>query len=336
MRLNFQKIFRSESIQVYTAGGFAPFLFDMVLMKSSFGVLGHPVAHSLSPVMFEAAFFEYGIEEKYEHFDIEEKALEKFLEALRQPNSEVRGLSVTIPYKEKIMEWVDVLDEKAQIIGAVNTLVPTKTKKISGKRKVWKGFNTDWIGAAKALEEVTSLEGKRVVILGAGGAAAAIVYACVQAGARVTILNRNVKKAQELAERFNEFAKDGTLNKKKKGNESDEDLHFIPLNFGSLEEILNHPADILIHTTSIGMWPNVKNSLVPLEYFKRGMVVFDIVYNPLQTRLVKEATAAGCKIIPGYKMLLYQAEKQFELWFGKKAPVHVMEKALIKTFNEKL
>lgn len=299
-------------------------------MSTDFGVLGHPVGHSLSPVMFEAAFFEYGMHDlKYELFDIDKEHLENFLRELPNMDSPISGLAVTIPYKETVKDWVDKLDEKAKIIGAVNTLVKVKEKTrvaratLNEKKSAranskiqWKGFNTDWFGAKKALEEVTRLNGKRVVILGAGGAAAAIVYACIDAGARVTILNRTLDKAEELVTRF-------------KNLPQAKDEKQALLQAGKLEDILHYPADILIHTTSIGMWPNVNVSLVPAEYFRRGMVVFDIVYNPLQTKLVKEAQASGCKIVPGYKMLLYQAEKQFELWFKKKAPVHVMEKALL-------
>jgi len=171
-----------------------------------------------------------------------------------------------------------------------------------------KGYNTDWTGAQRALEAVTSLEGKRVLVIGAGGAAASIVYACRKLGAAVTVLNRTEDKAKILADKFG-------------------------CGYGLLDEILQHPADILVHTTSVGMAPNTGATLVPAEYFRRGMVVMDIVYVPLETKLVREARAAGCRIVPGYKMLLYQAEKQFELWFKKKPPVQKMEKALLQALG---
>jgi shikimate dehydrogenase len=256
-------------------------------MTQIYGVIGHPVGHSLSPDLFNTAFFDYNMDARYERFDVEPLSV-----------PDVDGLSVTIPYKEAIMTVLDEVDETAREIGAVNTVVRKKNGKL-------KGYNTDWIGAQKALEEVTSLDGKRVLVLGAGGAAAAIVYACRQAGAAVTVLNRTEDKAKQLADRFH-------------------------CGYGILDEILRHPADILVHTTSVGMSPHTGVSLVPQEYFKRGMVIMDIVYNPLETKLVKEARMAGCRIVPGYKMLLYQAEKQFEIWFKKKPPTQKMEKALLE------
>ena len=263
-------------------------------MTQHFGVVGHPVSHSLSPTMFGAAFWEYNLDADYELFDVEPAQLSEFLK--RVPSEPIAGLSVTIPHKETIVPLLNAVDEKAKIIGAVNTVV-NKDGKL-------KGYNTDWQGALKALEEVTDLSGKTVVVLGAGGAAAAIMYACRQAGATVIVLNRTEEKAKELADRFG-------------------------CGYGLLDEILQHPADVLVHTTSVGMTPHTDVSLVPRAYFKRGMIVMDIVYNPLETKLVKEARAVGCKIIPGHKMLLYQAEKQFELWFKKKPPVEKMEKAVV-------
>ncbi len=275
-------------------------------MSKIFGVLGHPLGHSLSPAMFEAAFWQYSMEAEYLKFDLAAEELSSFLQKARtQP---IEGFSVTVPYKEDILAFLDDIDGKATAIGAVNTVVNKKGK--------LKGYNTDWFGAMRALEEVTALEGKRVLILGAGGAAASIVYGCLIAGAKVTILNRSLGKAQELVERFKKL-----------------DL-VNGLKAATINEILQYPADILIHTTSIGMAPNTDASLVPPEYFKRGMVVFDIVYNPLETRLVKQAKAAGCKVVSGYKMLLYQAEKQFELWFKKKPPMQKMEEALLQALQD--
>lgn len=268
-------------------------------MTQHFGVVGHPISHSLSPTMFAAAFWEYNLDADCEKYDIDPAKLGEFLERVR--SEPIAGLSVTIPHKETIVPLLNAVDEKAKIIGAVNTVVNKEGK--------LKGYNTDWQGALKAIEEVTDLSGKTVVVLGAGGAAAAIVYACRRAGATVIVLNRTEDKAKELADRFG-------------------------CGYGRLDEILQHKSDILVHTTSVGMTPNTGVSLVPPEYYRRGMVVMDIVYIPLETKLVKEARAVGCKIIPGYKMLLYQAEKQFELWFKKKPPVEKMEKALLEALRE--
>jgi len=287
-------------------------------MTQFYGVIGHPAGHSLSPDMFNAAFFEYGMDAQYERFDVEPEKLGDFIaERVSSPvpgeagsvpgvdGEPILGLSVTIPHKEKIIPLLNEVDDVAREIGAVNTVERVLRGSAGKKVARTKGYNTDGVGAQRALEEACTLEGKRVLVIGAGGAAAAIVYACRQAGAAVTVLNRTEDKAKQLADKFH-------------------------CGYGLLSEILNHPADVLVHTTSVGMTPNVGVSLVPPGYFRKGMVIMDIVYNPLETRLVKEARAAGCRIVPGYKMLLYQAEKQFEIWFKKKPPAQKMEKALLE------
>jgi shikimate dehydrogenase len=267
-------------------------------MTAVYGILGHPIAQSLSPVMFEAAFFAYNIDAECRKFDVTPADLKTFL--VKAKADGVAGLSVTVPHKETIMEFLNEIDEKAEEIGAVNTVV--------NKGGKFKGYNTDYFGALKALEEVTSLEGKKILVIGAGGAAAAIVYGCRKAGGIVTVLNRGEQKAKELADRFG-------------------------CGYGTIDEILQHQSHVLVHTTTVGMVPNTGASLVPPQYFKKGLVVMDIVYNPLETRLVKDARAAGCRIIPGHKMLLYQAEKQFEIWFKKKPPLEKMEQALLKALK---
>ncbi len=281
------------------------------------------MGHSLSPAMFEAAFWEYNMEAAYERFDVKPVELGDFVKEVRASTGgglPILGLSVTIPHKEEIMKLLDEVDETAAAIGAVNTVVNKKGK--------LKGYNTDYFGAVRALEEVCGLEGKRVLIIGAGGAAAAIAYGCRQAGGMVTILNRGVERAKEVADRFG-------------------------CGYGTLDEILQHPAEVLVHTTSVGMAPSggagiadgpggvvvpggaphMHESLVPREYFKRGMVVMDAVYNPLETKLVREAKVAGCRVVPGHKMLVYQAEKQFELWFKKMPATPKMEKALLEALQ---
>ncbi len=268
-------------------------------MGSVYGVLGHPVEHSLSPVMFDATFWEYNIDAEYKKFDVKPGDLNAFLADARTKN--IAGFSVTAPHKEAIISLLDEVDEKALEIGVVNTVINKKGK--------LKGYNTDYFGAVHALEEITDLAEKKILVIGAGGAAASITYGCRKAGGIVTILNRGEAKAKELADRCG-------------------------CGYGRLDEILQHQAHILVHTTTVGMSPHTGESLVPPQFFKRGLVVMDIVYNPLETRLVKDARAADCKIVPGYKMLLYQAEKQFEIWFKKKPPTHKMEQALIGELNK--
>lgn len=271
---------------------------------ATYGVIGYPVKHSLSPPMFRAAFWEYNMDDEYEHFEVAPENLKEFLvEARKKP---ISGLSVTIPHKETIMPMLDSLGTHAKKIGAVNTVVNKKGK--------LRGYNTDWIGAKRAIEEVMDIEGKDVLVLGAGGAAAAIVYACTQMGARVTVLNRSVERAEKLAEKFRV---DGA-----------------EVRAGVLEDILHYRAHLLVHTTSIGMGADANRSLVPIEYFKKGLFVFDIVYNPLENKLVREAKRNDCRTIPGYKMLLYQGERQFELWFGKKPRTEAMEAALLEELTD--
>lgn len=268
-------------------------------MPGLYGVVGHPVKHSLSPAMFRAAFWEYNMDDQYEQFEVAPDQLRSFLHEVRE--KPIAGLSVTIPHKEAIMPLLDSVETHATAIGAVNTVVNK-----SGKLR---GYNTDWVGARRAIEEVMDVADKDVVVLGAGGAASAIVYACVNMGARVTILNRTLDRAQELAARFSSSGGD--------------------VRAGLLSDILKYRAHLLVHTTSVGMGADAERSLVPPEYFKRGLVVFDIVYTPLENRLVREARRAECRIIPGYKMLLYQGERQFELWFKKKPRTDKMEEAVL-------
>jgi shikimate dehydrogenase len=263
-----------------------------------FGVIGHPIAHSLSPVLFRRAFLELGIDAEIEKYDVPVEDLKSFTDRVR--NEKFLGVSVTIPLKDDVMKYMDEIDVVAAEIGAVNTIV--------NNDGVLKGFNTDWIGATRAVEEVASFKGKTVVVLGAGGAAAAIVYAARKAGGTVIVLNRTIEKAHELADRFH-------------------------CGYESLDNLQKYPADILINTTSVGMTPKIDETLVPAGYFRSGMTVFDVVYTPLETRLVREAKAAGCSIVPGYKMLLFQAEKQFELWFGEKPPIEKMEESLLKALE---
>ena len=283
-------------------------------MGNLYGVVGHPVKHSLSPAMFEAAFWEYDMDDEYKQFEIAPTELGAFLDGVRGGDADlarIYGLSVTIPHKESLLEHIDALDAHAKTIGAVNTIVKDDGSTRKDGRVRLKGANTDWIGAKRAIEEVMDVEGKDVVVLGAGGAAAAIVYACVQMKARVTILNRTLERAEAMAERF-----------------SGEDAPVVKA--GLLSDLMSCRAHLLVHTTSVGMGADAERSLVPVEFFKRGMVVFDIVYTPLENRLVREAKRHECRIIPGYKMLLYQGERQFELWFRKKPRTGKMEEALLQ------
>ena len=273
------------------------------------GLIGHPVEHSFSPPMHNEAFKRLGMNYAYVAFDVEPQNLKSAIDGARSLG--IKGLNVTIPHKIEVMEYLDEIDEVAELIGAVNTI----------DFKDMKGYNTDGIGAVRAIEEATSIKGKNVVIAGAGGASRAISFYIAKYGAdKLTILNRNVEKAEELI-------------KDVAGSELISDVEA-----SSIYEIGPYleDADILINTTPVGMHPNVNDKPVAsASDMHEGLVVFDAVYNPNETVLLKEAIKADAKPVYGIKMLLYQGAESFKIWTGADAPVDAMEDALRKTIDLK-
>ncbi|MBQ9160601.1 MAG: shikimate dehydrogenase [Methanobrevibacter sp.] len=273
------------------------------------GLIGHPVEHSFSPPMHNAAFDTLNLDYAYVAFDVNPNELKKAIDGAKALN--IKGFNVTIPHKIDVIEYLDEVDEVAGLIGAVNTI----------DFKDMKGYNTDGIGAIKAIEEVTGIKNKNVVVAGAGGASRAISFYIAKYGAdSLTILNRNVEKAQNLA---NDVLKSDLIDN---------------VSSDSITNINNHltDADILIDTTPLGMDPHVDDEpIAKAENMHENLIVFDAVYNPNETVLLKEAIKAGAKPVYGIKMLLYQGAESFEIWTGKKAPVDVMEEALKKTLNLK-
>lgn len=277
-----------------------------------FGILAYPAKHSLSPVIHNAAFKHLGLKAAYDFYEVKSEDLAEFvMDNLK--TAKVTGLSVSLPHKVAIMACVDQVSAEAQAIGAVNTLV--------FREGIWRGENTDWVGSNEALvvDGKCDLFGKKVVIIGAGGSARAIVFGLVKAGAKVVLVNRTLEKALKIAKDFPE------------------------IEVYSLEELEKVSGDILIHTTSIWLNSKFKESSENLDlpnfceenFVKQFDLVMDIVYKPLMTPLLKIAQKLGKKIVTGEKMLLYQAVKQFEIWTGKKAPVEVMKTALIGELVEK-
>ncbi len=266
------------------------------------GLIGHPVEHSFSPPMHNAAFEKLNMDYAYVAFDVNPCDLESAINGAEALN--IKGFNVTIPHKIEVMKYLDEIDEIAQLIGAVNTI----------DFKNLKGYNTDGIGAVKAIEEVTSIKNKNVLIAGAGGASRAISFYIAKYGAsNLKILNRNVEKAQKLA---NDVSNSGLIDNV--GSDS--------INNMDLSDV-----DILINTTPVGMHPNIDD--VPIAQacdMHEDLVVFDAVYNPNETGLLKEAIKADAKPVYGIKMLLYQGAESFEIWTGKKAPIDVMHNALTK------
>ncbi len=261
-------------------------------------LIGDPVAHSLSPLVHNAGYKALGLNYAYVSFRASD--IRRAVEGIRGLG--IRGASVTTPHKTKVIKYLDKIEPLAEKISAVNTIV--------NDGGVLTGYNTDGGGAVKALEEVTALKGKRAVLIGAGGAALAIAFGLKEKGVKLVVLNRTGDKARGLAEKA---GAEGYGNLKK------------------LAEIAS--ADILINATPVGMWPQTGRSIVPRELLHNKLTVFDIVYNPRETRLLAEARERGCIIIYGYKMFLYQAAAQFELLTGLKGPLEAMESALAQALE---
>lgn len=263
-----------------------------------FGVLGDPVSHSLSPVMHTSAFKALGMDCEYHAFRVKKDSLHDAIHGAYALG--FGGLNLTIPLKEKALEIVKPTD-LAKKIGAVNT--------VDFKNGIM-GHNTDGLGAKMALiESDVEIKGKNVLLLGAGGAARAIAFTLATEGAIVTIANRTPQRAISLAKEVESVGKisaSGLMDMKR----------------------LIQNSDILINSTAIGMFPDVSETLVTSDMMHRDLVVFDIVYNPLNTRLLQEAKRAGAKTIDGVTMLVYQGAESFKIWTGKTPPVDVMEKAV--------
>lgn len=261
-----------------------------------YGLLGNPVSHSLSPPMHEAAYRELGIDARYVTFEPDPGDLERAIEGADALG--VRGLNVTIPFKRDVLSLVEP-DELASRIGAVNTI------DFGGGSRGPTGHNTDAAGARRALERHdVSLDGGRAALVGAGGAARAIAFALADAGATVSIANRTAERAEELARAVPRASGHG---------------------LGELDELLE-TADVLVNATSVGMEEDV--SPIPTEALSAHLTVMDIVYRPLETRLLREASAAGAETIDGAWMLLYQGVEAFERWTGREAPAEAMNAAL--------
>ena len=269
-------------------------------------VFGHPVGHSLSPAMHNAAFQALGLPLVYVAHDVMPGNVGKALEGIRAMG--YRGLSVTIPHKVEAMHGVDEVDPTAQVIGCINTVVH------DGGRLL--GSNSDGRGALNALRDAgCDPEGKRVLMLGSGGAARAIAVtlACEAPPERIAILGIQMDELQQLVD---DVARRGRT------QVSGDRLTDTVLR----DEVAR--ADVLLHCSPTGMHPNADASLVPAEYLHAGLLVFDAVYNPRRTRLLQQAAAAGCATVEGIEMFLGQAYVQFELWTGRPAPRDVMRQVV--------
>jgi len=262
-----------------------------------YGVIGNPVRHSLSPVIHNNAFKRMGFNAAYLAFEVEH--LEEAIRGIKGLG--LRGISVTIPFKTRVIPFLDEIETVAEKIGAVNTIVN------EGERLV--GHNTDWRAALEILEEKVDLKKKKVLLLGAGGAARAIAFGLKEKGCEVTVVNRSREKAEILARELG-FA------------------------FRSSLSPAEADSEVLINATSVGMYPPAAASPVPKDLLRKGMTVMDIVYQPLRTKLLQEAEEQGCQTIDGLEMLARQGAAQLELWTGMRPDIleikNDLRRALIK------
>ncbi len=259
---------------------------------SLYGVMGDPISHSLSPAMHNAAFEHIGYNGVYLAFPV--KDVKSAIAGIRALN--VKGVSVTIPHKIAVMEYLDEVDEHALKIGALNTIV--------NKDGHLYGYNSDCLGAINALLDKTEIKGKDVVIAGAGGAARAIAFGVLAEGGKLTILNQIKEEGEALAA----------------------DLG---VNYHPLDDYKKFESEIFINATPLGMTPNIDAMPVEKDYLNADMTIMDIVYNPLKTKLLIEAELKGCNIVDGVSMFVYQGISQFESWTGEKAPADLMRKVVL-------
>lgn len=273
-----------------------------------YAVIGDPIAQSKSPIMHNRAFAELGIEAQYRAFLVQEAELESFIAEVRA--CQIAGLNVTIPHKLNVMNYVDEIDADAKELGAVNTIVNDNGRLI--------GFNTDGIGYVRSLKEeaIASLQNKEIVVIGAGGAARGIVHALLkEQPASITVVNRTLDRAEQLVASLH---------------------HQDELRADSMEQLpqLCATADVVINTTSVGMYPNGDEQPAQGSWLKAGAVASDLIYNPLYTRFVEDAERNGCIKHGGLGMFIYQGAFAFEYWTGKQAPVQAMKQEVLAALQQ--
>jgi shikimate dehydrogenase len=273
------------------------------------GVIGDPIEHTLSPTIHNAAFNHLKLDFVFLAFRVKAADLENAIRGMRGLG--IHGLNVTMPHKSTVIGYLDEVDPTVKFLGSANTVL-NKDGELSG-------FNTDGVGALKALRENgTELSEKKVLLLGAGGAAKAIAFSLAREVGELVILNRAAEKAKKLAEALRRI-----FNKKVVGGSLSPDA--IAKNL--------QDSDVLVNATSVGMHPNVSQSIAPPQWLKPDLAVMDIVYNPIETRLAKDAKAAGAKVISGVEMLIYQGAASFEIWTGRSAPIEVMRRAALNKLS---
>lgn len=272
------------------------------------GIFGYPIEHTFSPLMHNAAFSALGLDYCYIPFEVRPEDLKSAVESIRALN--IKGVNITVPHKEAVIKYLDELSKEAKLIGAVNTIENKNGKLI--------GHNTDGRGFIKSLLEdaKTKVKGKKVLLLGAGGAGKGVAVSCALEGAsEIIIANRTIKKAEELAKYLKRnFKKTKFLS--------------IPLERHKISNAIVK-TDILINSTSVGL---KGKGLLPVSQkeLHKNLVVYDLIYNPQITPLLKVARMAGLKkAVNGIGMLIHQGALAFQIWTGKKPPVDVMKRAIL-------
>jgi shikimate dehydrogenase/3-dehydroquinate dehydratase type I len=260
-------------------------------------LLGNPVAQSLSPLMHNAALKEMGIDGRYSAFCVSD--LEAALQGIK--GMDIRGASVTIPYKVSVMGYLDEIQDDALKIGAVNTIVNNNGRLV--------GYNTDWLGLLLTIRELMPVKDQTFVIIGAGGTARAAVYGIMKEGGLPIIVNRTMVRGKILSNELN-------------------------CPFYSLSDLAKVKADCLINTTPVGMYPHTDQSPMEASSLAGYKYVIDVIYNPLKTKLLRDAEKQGCRIASGLDMFVHQGAQQLKLWTGKEPSRALMKKVVTERLTK--
>jgi shikimate dehydrogenase len=258
-----------------------------------FALFGNPLRHSLSPLMHNAVFEHLKIKARYIALRVEN--VRDILWHIKSLN--IEGASITIPHKTALMEYLDDITDSSRRIGAVNTVVYSDG--------TLKGDNTDWIGLTCALQESIEITGKTFAVLGAGGAARAVVFGILEEGGTPVIFNRTIQTGEMVAREFG-------------------------CEFHPLEDIGKISADCLINTTSVGLSPDLERSPVRKDVLPNFEWVMDIIYNPLRTKLLQDAEESGCSIFSGLSMFVHQGAEQLKIWMNVQPPRDLMKKVVLE------
>ena len=274
-------------------------------------VIGHPIEHSMSPIMHNAALKELSLDYIYLTFDVPPRELEKAVSGIRK--HDIKGINVTIPHKEQIMEYLDQIDPLAKKIGAVNTIKNQKGNLI--------GKNTDAFGAKQALINAGfEIKEKKVLILGAGGAARAVSFALSDESDKIFICDIIERRAIALANELKDKMKIKAVGKK--------------FNYEALKSLIID-VDLLINTTPVGMYPDINKTPISKDLLADHLFVYDVIYNPLNTQLLKDASEIGCKTLNGIDMFINQGALAFEWWTDKKPNTILMKEKIIEILGKK-